>query len=108
MRRSGGRCEFVLENGERCNSTWQVEVDHIEPKALGGPATVANTRACCKAHNQLAARRVFGDDWMDRFTRAGRKAAAPGPKRSVRMRWQDGNGRERLRRQDVTNDASAR
>jgi hypothetical protein len=85
MRRSGGRCEFVLENGERCNSTWQVEVDHIEPRALGGPATVANTRACCKAHNQLAARRVFGDDWMDRFTRAGRKAAAPRPKRTVRM-----------------------
>src|SRR5512138_983471 len=85
MKRSGGRCEFVLANGERCNSSYQVEIDHIEPKALGGLATVEGCRAACRPHNQLAARRVFGDEWMDQFTREGRKRAAR-PKRSVRAK----------------------
>jgi hypothetical protein len=84
MKRSGGRCEFVLANGERCNSSHQVEVDHIEPRALGGLATVEGCRAACRPHNDLAARRVFGNEWMDRFTCAGRKARAPRTKRPVR------------------------
>jgi 5-methylcytosine-specific restriction endonuclease McrA len=83
MERSGERCEWVLENGERCNSTYQVECDHIVPKALGGRATVENTRAACRAHNQLAARRVFGDAFMDRFTRTRRQQASPSAPRSA-------------------------
>jgi hypothetical protein len=70
-RRSGGRCEWVLESGERCGSTKRVEVDHVDPRALGGPPTIENTRALCRPHNLLAARQVFGDQWMDRFTRVG-------------------------------------
>jgi hypothetical protein len=33
MERSGGRCEWVLDNGERCNSSYQVECDlkHATP-----------------------------------------------------------------------------
>jgi len=77
MERSGGRCEWVFDNGERCNSAYQVECDHIEPKALGGRATVENTRAACRGHNQLAARQVFGDAFMDRFTRRRRKPVSP-------------------------------
>ncbi|HEY6005680.1 MAG TPA: HNH endonuclease [Anaeromyxobacter sp.] len=77
MKRSGGRCEWVFDNGERCNSTYQVECDHIIPKALGGRATVENTRAACRGHNQLAARRVFGDAFMDRFARTRRKPVSP-------------------------------
>jgi hypothetical protein len=69
MKRSGGRCEWTFENGERCSSADQVECDHITPRALGGKATVANTRATCRGHNVLAARRAFGDALMDRFTR---------------------------------------
>jgi 5-methylcytosine-specific restriction endonuclease McrA len=70
-RRSGGRCEWVLESGERCGSTRRVEVDHVDPKALGGPPRIENTRALCRGHNLLAARQVFGDAWMDRYTRGG-------------------------------------
>jgi hypothetical protein len=70
MERSGGRCEWAFEDGERCNSAHQVECDHVIPKALGGPATVENIRALCRGHNQLAARRAFGDAFMDQFTRA--------------------------------------
>jgi 5-methylcytosine-specific restriction endonuclease McrA len=84
MERSGGRCEWVLDNGERCNSAYQVECDHIHPKALGGRATVENTRAICRGHNQLAARQVFGDAFMDRFTRRRRMPASPHTHRSAR------------------------
>jgi HNH endonuclease len=86
MERSGGRCEWVLENGERCNSRYQVECDHIDPKALGGRATVENIRAACRGHNQLAARHVFGDAFMDRFTRRRSKPISPHTLRSVGAR----------------------
>jgi hypothetical protein len=67
--RDAGRCQFKLENGEVCGSTVRLEFDHIRPRALGGPSTVENVRLVCRPHNGLAARRVFGDAWMDRFTR---------------------------------------
>jgi hypothetical protein len=62
-----GRCHFRLPSGEICGSARRLEYDHIEPLALGGASTVENTRLCCKAHNQIAARRVFGDAFMDQF-----------------------------------------
>jgi hypothetical protein len=37
------------------------------PLARGGVSTVSNLRVLCDFHNQLAARRVFGEAWMDRF-----------------------------------------
>ncbi len=77
--RDEGRCQYPLENGEVCGSTYQVEIDHIQPWALGGPSTVANTRLACKLHNGLAARRVFGDERMERFTRKKRARGEPIP-----------------------------
>jgi hypothetical protein len=71
--RDGGRCQWPLESGGVCGSTLRVELDHIHPQALGGPSTVGNMRLLCRMHNDLAARRVFGEGWMDRFTQsAGR------------------------------------
>jgi 5-methylcytosine-specific restriction endonuclease McrA len=66
-RRAGGRCEFVLESGERCDCTRMLELDHIQPLALGGRSTLDNVRLTCRSHNLLAARRVFGDAVMDRY-----------------------------------------
>jgi len=73
--RAGGRCEWPTESGSVCGSTLRLEFDHILPRALGGPSTIENVRLTCRSHNLLAARRAFGDEWMDRFTRA----AAPSP-----------------------------
>jgi hypothetical protein len=73
--RDGGRCQFPMGDGRICGSTYRVEIDHLQPWALGGPTTVENTRLACRPHNQLAARRVFGDAWMDEF--AGTKEKAP-------------------------------
>jgi hypothetical protein len=68
--RSGGKCEWRLDSGGVCGSTHQLELDHHPiPKAHGGPATIDNIRIHCKTHNLEGARRVFGDAWMDRYTR---------------------------------------
>jgi hypothetical protein len=75
--RAGGRCEWRFESGERCGCTTRLEYDHLHPKALGGRATVDTIRLACRDHNLLAARRAFGDRWMDRFTDRRRRPSAP-------------------------------
>ncbi|HET8538360.1 MAG TPA: HNH endonuclease signature motif containing protein [Anaeromyxobacter sp.] len=46
--RDGGKCQWPLASGGVCGSTWRVEIDHITPRAAGGPSTVENCRlACC-------------------------------------------------------------
>lgn len=73
-RRDGGRCQWPLASGGVCGSTLRVELDHVVPRARGGPSSVENCRLLCRLHNGLAAKLAFGSDWMNRFTRGG-----PGP-----------------------------
>jgi hypothetical protein len=65
--RDEGKCPWRLDSGGICGSRMCLEIDHIRPLARGGKSTVANCRLACRFHNQLAARQVYGDDWMDRF-----------------------------------------
>jgi hypothetical protein len=74
--RDEGKCQFPLDSGGICGSTLRLEIDHIRPLARGGQSTVANCRLACAFHNQLAARQVYGDDWMDRFA-GGTKMTVP-------------------------------
>jgi hypothetical protein len=67
--RAGGRCEWRFESGERCGCRRRLQYDHIVPLALGGASAIENVRLVCRPHNLLAARRVFGDVVMDRYTR---------------------------------------
>jgi 5-methylcytosine-specific restriction endonuclease McrA len=67
--RDGGRCTFEGPDGHRCESRWQLELDHIISVALGGASTVENLRLRCRAHNLLEAERVFGREHMDQFRR---------------------------------------
>jgi 5-methylcytosine-specific restriction endonuclease McrA len=76
-KRDGERCSVRLPDGSLCGSTVRLQLDHVTPVALGGASTVDNLRVACAAHNQLAARRVFGNDWMDQYTgRADERRAA--------------------------------
>lgn len=60
--RDGGRCVFIGSDGCRCAATTGLEIDHIRPYGLGGRSDdPTNLRLMCRAHNQLLARRVFGD-----------------------------------------------
>ncbi|ABS27584.1 HNH endonuclease [Anaeromyxobacter sp. Fw109-5] len=68
-KRDGGRCAWVAPDGRRCDSRWQLELDHIQPQALGGPSTVENLRVACKSHNLLHAEQTYGREHMDRFRR---------------------------------------
>jgi len=72
--RDGGRCQWPITSGGVCGSTRQLELDHIVPVARGGASTVANLRVTCRQHNQLAARQVFGEEWMNQFSSRSRSA----------------------------------
>ena len=52
-RRDKGRCS-------NCRSTFALEIDHVMPRAAGGPSTLENTRLLCRACNQRAAIKYFG------------------------------------------------
>ncbi len=69
--RDRGRCQWPLDSGGRCGSTHLLELDHIDPWARDGRPSEANLRLLCHSHNALAARRAFGERWMERYTRSG-------------------------------------
>ena len=58
--RDGGQCSYVSPEGRRCSARKWLELDHREPWAVGGEATIENLRLCCRAHNQRYARQYFG------------------------------------------------
>jgi 5-methylcytosine-specific restriction endonuclease McrA len=68
--RDGGCCSWPLDGGGRCGSTHLLELDHIDPWARFGEPTVANLRVVCRAHNMVAAKRVFGAACVERYARA--------------------------------------
>jgi hypothetical protein len=79
-KRAGGRCEWRLESGERCDSTTRLEFDHYgQPRARGGPPTIENIRLHCRPHNDMNARLAFGDEWMNRYTAKRRRLDATQP-----------------------------
>ncbi len=68
-KRDEGRCQWKLASGGICGCTSRLQFDHIRPLARGGTSSVENVRILCRAHNLEAARLVFGDALMDRYTR---------------------------------------
>ncbi|MGC3999481.1 MAG: HNH endonuclease signature motif containing protein [Anaeromyxobacter sp.] len=65
--RDGGCCSYVSTDGRRCSSRWQLELDHIDPEAMGGPPTLPNLRLRCRGHNLWAAVQAFGREHMAAF-----------------------------------------
>jgi len=59
--RDTGRCTFTGPNGVRCESTRNLQIDHVKPFALGGGNDASNLRLLCAKHNQLRAKRTFGE-----------------------------------------------
>jgi hypothetical protein len=58
--RDGARCAFIAANGRRCAARAFLEFHHIQPYAVGGPATVDNIALRCHAHNQHERELAFG------------------------------------------------
>ena len=60
-RRDEGICTFVdPETGQRCGSRHLLQIDHIQPFAMGGTSSADNLRLLCGAHNRHRARKSFG------------------------------------------------
>lgn len=51
------KCQYKNGRGYACNSTYQLQIDHIFPKALGGGDQIENLRVLCRTHNQLHAQK---------------------------------------------------
>jgi hypothetical protein len=64
--RDGNRCTYVSPDGNRCNATAFLEIDHIIPHARGGSPEPENLRVRCRAHNRLWAEQAFGRPHVDR------------------------------------------
>jgi hypothetical protein len=65
--RDGERCTFRGTDGKRCNSKWNLQIDHIIPIARGGDSSPGNLRLLCGKHNRLEAERLLGRLHQDRF-----------------------------------------
>jgi hypothetical protein len=77
--RDEGRCQWPVQSGGICGSTQRVEFGHRTSKALGGGSTANDLRLLCRFHNQLEAKQVFGDDFMNQFTRNAPHRRSVGP-----------------------------
>lgn len=53
--KSQGCCEYVGPSGVRCNSRYQIQIDHHHAFSLGGNNSNQNLRNLCARHNRLAA-----------------------------------------------------
>jgi hypothetical protein len=68
--RDQGRCQWKLVDGGICGATRRVELDHIEPFAKGGRITKPEDgRVLCDFHQDVSARKEFGNDVMNHYTR---------------------------------------
>ena len=71
--RDGKQCSYVSPGGRRCNARWCLELDHVDPWAVGGEDTIENLRLRCRAHNQRYARLYFGQSRVDAAVRHSRQ-----------------------------------
>jgi 5-methylcytosine-specific restriction endonuclease McrA len=74
--RDGGRCAWVGPDGRRCDSRWQLEVDHVRPPSLGGTSTLKDLRLACRPHNLFHAEQVYGRELMRKYRKG--ESATPG------------------------------
>ncbi|MET0795686.1 MAG: HNH endonuclease signature motif containing protein [Polyangiaceae bacterium] len=59
--RDGKQCSYVSADGRRCTSRRCLELDHVQPWAMGGADEPDNLRVRCRAHNQRYARQCYGE-----------------------------------------------
>jgi 5-methylcytosine-specific restriction endonuclease McrA len=79
-RRDEGRCAYRYENGDRCTSTYALEIDHILPFSQGGRSDkVEELRLACFLHNQMEAERIFGKHLMDKFRKTKPQKSVDSP-----------------------------
>ena len=59
--RDQGECSYIcMKTKNKCGSKHLLQIDHIQPFALGGSHHPDNLRLLCARHNQLRNQRTFG------------------------------------------------
>jgi hypothetical protein len=76
--RDGGQCTFTDEAGRRCAEKGYIEYEHVDGFALTRVHSLETIRLLCRAHNQHAADKLFGREFMD-CARAKDRATCSGP-----------------------------
>ena len=60
IQKAQARCEYIdPQTKRRCESRHRLEIDHVQPFAMGGSTTAENLRALCRTHNQRQAEKAF-------------------------------------------------
>lgn len=85
LKRAGGKCEQLLDTGQRCGSSSRVQVDHIIPVTQHGTHHLDNLRVLCKrCHDKKTAQEGGG---FRKPGRRGARASKEDPVLQVRTRW---------------------
>ena len=68
LARSNHQCTYVSEmTGKRCQERGNLQIEHIQPHALGGSSEIQNLTILCRTHNSLRAIEVFGPEKMKKY-----------------------------------------
>lgn len=73
--RDGGQCTWVHPDGSRCPERSMLELDHIVMWCRGGEHDAHNLALRCRRHNQFAATKQLGADFMAKWQSSPRFAA---------------------------------
>jgi len=57
--RDNSQCSYISKDGVKCTQKHYLNLDHIQPFALGGKSSSENLRVLCSAHNQMFNRMTF-------------------------------------------------
>jgi 5-methylcytosine-specific restriction endonuclease McrA len=94
--RDGLSCTYVSPDGRRCETRAFLELDHADPRALGGSDEAENLRVRCRAHNQFWAEQAYGREQVERARNF----------RWKKSEWPRDDGRSVKHEEPATNDAS--
>ncbi len=72
------------QTGRICGSTYQLEIDHIKPRALGGTDAKENLRVLCRQHNQFMAEKILGRERANAWRTT---SSSPSSRRGSRGNW---------------------
>jgi len=81
--RDEGRCTFVDESGNRCPEMGMLEYDHIDGWARTHTHDPDRIRLRCRAHNQHAADKMYGREFMKGARRDRVNSRRPGAGRDA-------------------------
>ena len=59
-KRDEGKCSYISPNGKPCGERNFLELDHVQPWALGGKSSEDNLQLLCRTHNQWRSEKTFG------------------------------------------------